>query len=94
MLKTVVGSVLALGLMASSASALVVTNKDKADHKIGIDMGHNERVETIAAGKTLDLSKDCVDGCGLTGPWGYSWMAKTGEDFAFDAEKGIMTSGS
>lgn len=93
MLKTALASILALGLMSGTASALVVTNNDSAEHKIGVDMGNEERVETIAAGGTVDLSKSCQKGCGITGPWGYSRMAKTGEDFAFD-KNGVVASGS
>lgn len=93
MLKQLTASILALAMSAGAASALVVTNAASEDHKIGIDMGQEERVETIAAGKSVDLSESCQNGCGLTGPWGYSYMAKTGEDFSFNAE-GITKSGS
>lgn len=89
MFKTVMASICALGLMAGSAMAVTVTNKTGKDHKIGIDMGDKERVETIGAGKVLDLKGECADGCGFTGPWGYSWMAKGNENFAFD-DKGIV----
>lgn len=93
MLKTVATATLALVMMTGAASALVVTNKTGAEANIGVDMGNTERVETIAAGGTVDLSKDCAAACGVTGPWGYSRMVKTGEDFAFD-ENGVVESGS
>jgi hypothetical protein len=92
MIKTVAASALALAMFATSAAALSVTNKSSKEHKIGIDLGATERVETIAAGKALKVD-DCKDGCGFTGPWGYSWMAKTGEDFTFD-DKGLTPAGS
>ena len=91
--KSVMLAALALALSASSASALTITNKGKSDHRIGIDMGDKERVETIAAGKSLSLKSECNDGCGFTGPWSFSWMAKTGENFAFD-DKTILPGGS
>lgn len=92
MLKTIAVAALALTFAAPSAFALTVTNKTSKEHKIGIDMGAKERVETIAANKSLKVD-GCKDGCGFTGPWGYSWMAKEGENFAFDA-KGIVAAGS
>lgn len=92
MIKTVAASALALAMFATSAAALTVTNKSSKEQKIGIDLGNSERVETIAAGKGLKV-EDCKDACGFTGPWGYSHMAKTGEDFAFD-EKGMTPAGS
>ncbi len=55
--------------------------------KVGIDEGDKEHVETIAAGKTGDLSAKCKDGCGLTGPWGFSWMAAPGEKLVFKDAK-------
>lgn len=93
MIKTATLATLALAMMTSAASALVVTNKTDAEANIGVDMGNTERVETIAAGGTVDLSKDCAAACGITGPWGYSRMVKTGEDFAFDKD-GVVKSGS
>ncbi|PPC79808.1 MAG: hypothetical protein CTY31_03625 [Hyphomicrobium sp.] len=92
MMKHITATVIAMSLMAPAASALTITNKTSKDHTIGVDLGDKERVEKIAAGKTLKLN-DCKDGCGLTGPWAFSWMAKTGEDFAFD-DKGIVAAGS
>ncbi|WP_439541826.1 hypothetical protein [Hyphomicrobium sp.] len=72
---------------ASPALALTVENQDKAELKVGIDEGNTEHVETIAAGKTGDLSAKCKDGCGLTGPWGFSWMAAPGDKLVFKDAK-------
>lgn len=94
MFKAISLSIATTAMLTTGAAALVITNKDAAEQKIGVHMGNKQRVDTIAAGKTLDLSKDCADGCGLTGPWGFSWMAKTGEDFGFDSKKGIIKPGS
>lgn len=77
----------AFALIASPAMALTIDNKDKADLKVGIDEGNVEHVETIAGGKSADLSAKCKDGCGLTGPWGFSWMAKSGDKLTFNDGK-------
>jgi hypothetical protein len=73
--------------LATPAAALTVENQDKAELKVGIDEGVTEHVEAIAAGKTGDLSAKCKDGCGLTGPWGFSWMAKPGDKLVFNDGK-------
>lgn len=91
-MKHIAATVIALSLMISAASALTITNKSTKEHTIGVDLGDKERVEKIAAGKSVKLN-DCQEGCGITGPWSFSRMAKTGEDFAFD-DKGIVAAGS
>ena len=63
--------------MTGTASAVTVKNTSSGDFTIGIDYGNSEKVETIAAGKEVKF--DCKDDCGVTGPWGFSWMAK-GDD--------------
>ena len=72
----------AAALIATPAVALTIENQDKAELKVGIDEGNVEHVESIAGGKTGDLSAKCKEGCGLTGPWGFSWMAKPGDKLA------------
>lgn len=74
-------------LLAAPALALSIENQDKAELKVGIDEGDTEHVETIAAGKSGDLSAKCKDGCGLTGPWGFSWMAAPGDKLVFKDAK-------
>jgi hypothetical protein len=74
-------------VLASPAAALTIENKDAAALKVGIDEGNTEHVETIAAGKTGDLSAKCKQGCGLTGPWGFSWMAAPGDKLVFQDAK-------
>jgi hypothetical protein len=93
MIKAIAASVVALSFMAGHASALTITNKSSKEQTIGIDMGDKERTEKIDAGKSVTISDECKDGCGFTGPWGYSWMAKSGEDFAFD-ETNLIPAGS
>ena len=73
--------------LAAPASALTIENQDGAELKVGIDEGNTEHVETIAAGKTGDLTAKCKDGCGLTGPWGFSWMATPGDKLVFKDAK-------
>jgi hypothetical protein len=78
---------LAAVLLATPAAALTIENQDKAELKFGIDEGDTEHVETVAAGKSGDFSAKCKDGCGLTGPWGFSWMAKAGDKLTFKDAK-------
>ncbi len=80
-------AIAAVALMASPAAALTIENQDKAELKVGIDEGKVEHVESVAAGKTVDLSAKCKQGCGLTGPWGFSWMATPGEKLTFKDAK-------
>jgi hypothetical protein len=78
---------IAFALLATPAAALTIENQDKAELKVGVDEGNVEHVETIAAGKSGDLSAKCKEGCGLTGPWGFSYMAKPGEKLTFKDAK-------
>jgi hypothetical protein len=45
-------------------------------------LGSSEKVETIGAGKSVEI--DCEDGGGVTGPWGFSWMAKGNDTITSD----------
>jgi hypothetical protein len=67
---------------AAPAYAVTVKNDSKAEITIGVDMGATEKVETIAAGKSVEVG--CKDGCGVTGPWGFSWMAKGNDTITSD----------
>lgn len=78
---------LAAALFATPAFALTIENQDKAELKVGIDEGATEHVESVAAGNTADLSAKCKEGCGLTGPWGFSWMAQPGDKLVFKDAK-------
>ncbi|KAB2941040.1 MAG: hypothetical protein K8F92_14945 [Hyphomicrobium sp.] len=68
--------------VATPAWAVTVKNTSDGEFTIGIDMGSSEKVETIAAGKSIEF--DCKDGCGVTGPWGFSWMAKGNDEISSD----------
>lgn len=69
--------------LPSLAAALTLTNKDKEEHSIGVDMGAKEETHKVAAGASVSI-KGCDDGCGVTGPWQYSRMLKTGDKVDFD----------
>ncbi len=69
----------ALALMTGTASALTVVNQDGKDYTIGVDRGAKESVHKIPANKTVTLKDACPDGCGVSGPWFYSWMADAGD---------------
>ncbi len=78
-MKLVTAAVLLTSTLAqaTSAAAVTVKNTSAGEFTIGVDMGSSEKIETVAAGKSVEL--DCKAGCGVTGPWGFSWMAK-GDD--------------
>ena len=78
---------MALVVVATPATALTIDNQDKAGLKFGIDEGNVEHVESVAAGKSGDFSAKCKEGCGLTGPWGFSWMANPGDTLTFNDGK-------
>lgn len=77
--KTLVLAAAGALLMASPALALSVTNKDGGAHKIMVDEGASESTHEIPGGKTVDLKDVCKDGCGLTGPRGFTIKAKQGD---------------
>lgn len=63
--------------LTGPAGAVTVKNTSSGEFTIGVDLGNTEKVETIGAGKSVEI--DCENGCGVTGPWGFSWMA-SGKD--------------
>lgn len=83
MLKTAIAAAAALLFTSGAVSALTITNKSTKESTIGVDMGNTEAVEKVPANGSVSI-KNCASGCGITGPWGFSWMAKDGEDFAFN----------
>ena len=74
--------------IAGPAAAVTVKNTSAGEFTVGIDYGNEEKVETIAAGKEVKV--DCKDGCGVTGPWGFSWMA-SGNDIITSAGTALVT---
>jgi hypothetical protein len=90
MARRIAASIIALAFTASSALALTITNKSGKEETVGIDYGNSEKVETVAPGKSVKID-GCDEECGVTGIWGYSWMAKTGDTLVFD-ENGLKPS--
>lgn len=84
MLKALLTGVALIAIPVSAASALTITNKDSKEHTIGVDTGNAESVHKVPAGGSVTFKDECKDGCGVTGPWQYSVMLKTGETYAFD----------
>ncbi len=70
--------------LAGPAAAVTVKNTSSGEFTIGVDLGNEEKIETIAAGKEVKI--DCKDGCGVTGPWGFSWMAKPGDTISSNGQ--------
>jgi hypothetical protein len=72
----------ALFLVAGPAAAATVKNTSDSEITIGIDHGDKEKVEKVPAGGSAKL--DCKEGCGVTGPWGFSWMVSEGDTVTTD----------
>jgi len=81
----------ALGVILSTtvaATALTVTNKSDKDFSIGLDQGAKEKVQTVPAGKSINIKSFCAqDGCGVSGPWGYSVMTKPGDQISYNGKQ-------
>lgn len=84
MLKTIAAGLALIALPLASASALTITNKDSKEHTIGLDMGDKESVHKIPGGGSVTFKDECKDACGVTGPWDFSVMLKTGDKWEFD----------
>ncbi len=77
--KTMASSAAALLLLVGPAAAVTVKNTSSKEVTIGIDYGSQAKVAKVPAGKSLSF--DCNEGCGVTGPWSFSWMAKGNDTF-------------
>ena len=86
MTKTLAAGIVASMLAVTHAFALTVTNESAEEVTIGLDMGNKESVHKIPAGQSVSFKSECDDGCGVTGPWAYSWMAKTGDTIKTDGK--------
>jgi len=75
--------------VAGTANAVTVTNTDAKNQTIGIDWGNKEKVDAVAAGKSVTF--ECPDGCGVTGPWGFSWMAKGSDVATWNGESIVLS---
>jgi hypothetical protein len=74
--------------IAGPAAAVTVKNTSSADITIGIDYGSKEKVETVPAGKSVTF--ECKDGCGVSGPWSFSWKA-SGDDVITTDGQSLVT---
>ncbi len=84
MLKsTVIGTAVVL-VTATGAHALTVNNTSSKEISIGLDQGEKESVHKLAAGKSVTFKNECDNHCGVTGPWNFSWWAKTGDTISTD----------
>ena len=75
--KVLTSTIAAAVLLTAPAYAVSVENTSGEAVKIGVDYGAKEEVKDVGAKKSVKF--DCPDGCGVTGPWGFSWMAQ-GDD--------------
>jgi hypothetical protein len=90
-IKTLTSSAVALLILAGPAAAVTVKNTSGKEISIGIDHGAKEQVEKIAAGKSATF--DCKDDCGVTGPWGFSWMASGDDTMSTNGKRLVGASG-
>ncbi len=77
--------------MTTGAHALTINNKSDKEISVGLDQGDKETVHKIAAGKSMTFKNECDNHCGVTGPWNFSWWAKTGD--TIDTNGTSLTSG-
>jgi hypothetical protein len=90
--KLIASSCAALLFLTSAASAVTVKNTSDKEITIGVDMGNEEKTQTIGAGESAQL--DCKQQCGVTGPWGFSWMAKGDATMSSDGQSLINVTDS
>jgi hypothetical protein len=84
-------SAVALLLLAGPAAAVTVKNTSGKEISIGIDRGGKSQVDKVPAGKFVTF--ECKDGCGVTGPWGFSWMARDSDSFSTNGKSMITGKG-
>lgn len=89
--KTLAASTAALLLLTGSAAAVTVENTSNKEFTIGVDWGNKEEVKKVPAGKSVSF--DCKEGCGVTGPWYFSWMAKGDDTITSDGKSLISPQG-
>lgn len=87
--KRLASSAAVLLLFAGPAAA--VTVKNTSGTGVGINYGTRSIVDKVPAGKSVTF--ECNDGCGVTGPWGFSWMAKGTDTFTTNGKSMITARG-
>jgi hypothetical protein len=88
LLSAATAAAIGFALAGPASAAVTVKNTSSGEFTIGVDLGSSEKVETIPAGKEVKV--DCKDGCGITGPWGFSWFAK-GDDVISSNGQALVT---
>jgi hypothetical protein len=66
------------------AAALTVKNSGASEITFGVDTGPSEKVYTLAPATEVKVNEDCSNGCSMSGPWGYSRAAMTGDTVETD----------
>lgn len=89
--KILASTITAAVLLTAPAYAVTVENTSGDAIKVGIDYGAKEEVKDIAAKKSLKF--ECPDGCGVTGPWGFSWMAQGDDVISTDGKRLVGAEG-
>lgn len=84
MLKPILAGLAAVLATATAANALTVTNTSSKEISIAVHEGQKATVHKIAAGKSVTFKTECANGCAVTGPWNFSWFAKTGDSIETD----------
>lgn len=80
-------------ISSGSAFALTVENKSEKEIAVGLDAGNQERVEKIGAGKSASIPEFCAkDGCGVSGPWGYSILTRPGDTITYNKSGAKLSS--
>ena len=67
---------------------MTVKNNSAKEISFGIDYGSKQQVKKLGPGQSATF--ECKDDCGVTGPWGFSWMAK-GNDTINTNGKSLIT---
>ncbi len=89
--KALTSSAVALVLLAAPAAAVTVKNTSGKQVSIGVDYGSKSQVKKIDAGQSATF--ECKDDCGVTGPWGFSWMAKGNDTMSTNGKSLITATG-
>jgi hypothetical protein len=82
--RTAMSSAVALLILAAPAAAVTVKNTGGKPFEIGIDYGAKSTVQNVPADKAVTFQ--CKEGCGVSGPWGFSWLAKGDDSFTSNGQ--------
>jgi len=88
----IAASLVGISIAAIPVAALTVKNNAGQDITIGVDTGATEQVYKVPAKGSVDVKEDCSEGCGLTGPWGFSRMVTENDAIDTDGTSLVTTS--